>query len=489
MPYIGTSPSNAVRRVYTYTATAGQTTFTGASSEGSTLAYIDQNYIDVYLNGILLNSADYTSTSGSSIVLASGASVGDILTVTVYDVFGVADTVSKKDGGTFDGNVTMGGTLDVSGAFTSQGIDDNADATAITIDSSENVGIGTNSPSGKLNLATGAGTACELRLTSNNTGSGAGDRGRIVVHSARNDGTAFEAGKIEIDRSSGTADEAHILFATNNGSGTSERMRITSGGTILMHKTDVSVSTAGSGFSPSGVAHHTRGAGVAFIANRNTNDGQVISIRQANTQEGAISVSGSTVSYTSFSGTHWSRLEDNSKPTILRGTVLETIDEMCDWYQVIFTVKPTDGTSDYVEKVSIALPKGKKVGDKITYKHNDITYKDAEIIKENDEKHTKCQISDTEDSKRVYGVFMDWDNDDDSVNDMFVMAVGTGVVRISKNITVNAGDLLSSKGDGTAKVQDDDIVRSKTIGKVLTNIKQETYDDGSYTVPCALYCG
>ena len=62
-------------------------------------------------------------------------------------------------------------------------------------------------------------------------------------------------------------------------------------------------------------------------------------------------------------------------------------------------------------------------------------------------------------------------------------------VRISKDITVNAGDLLSSKGDGTAKVQDDDIVRSKTIGKVLTNIKQETYDDGSYTVPCALYCG
>ena len=162
---------------------------------------------------------------------------------------------------------------------------------------------------------------------------------------------------------------------------------------------------------------------------------------------------------------------------------------MCDWYQVKFTVKPTDGTSNYVEKVSIALPKGKKVGDKIAYKHNDITYKDAEIIKEDDEKHTKCKISDTEDSKRVYGVFMDWENDDDSVNDMFVMAVGTGVVRISKDVTVNAGDLLSSKGDGTAKVQDDDIVRSKTIGKVLTKIKQETYDDGSYTVPCALYCG
>ena len=41
-----------------------------------------------------------------------------------------------------DTNIAVGGTLNVSGAFTSLGIDDNADATAITIDSSENVGIG-----------------------------------------------------------------------------------------------------------------------------------------------------------------------------------------------------------------------------------------------------------------------------------------------------------------------------------------------------------
>ena len=34
-----------------------------------------------------------------------------------------------------------------------------------------------------------------------------------------------------------------------------------------------------------------------------------------------------------------------------------------------------------------------------------------------------------------------------------------------------------------------DIIRSKTVAKVLANVKQETYSDGSYTVPCALYCG
>jgi hypothetical protein len=106
MPYIGTSPSNGVRRVHTYTATASQTTFTGASNEGVTLTYADTNYIDVFQNGVLLGSADYTSTSGTSVVLAQGASVSDLVVIVVYDVFSVADTVSKTAGGTFDGIIT-----------------------------------------------------------------------------------------------------------------------------------------------------------------------------------------------------------------------------------------------------------------------------------------------------------------------------------------------------------------------------------------------
>ena len=225
------------------------------------------------------------------------------------------------------------------------------------------------------------------------------------------------------------------------------------------------------------------------VFNRMNNDGKVIIIRQEGTEEGSISTSGSTTSYNAFSASHWSRLADNSKPTILKGTIIETIDEMCDWYQAKITIPKTEDNPESVKKVSIALPNDKSVGDTISYTYEGITYDDAVIIKEDDKKHTKCKISDTTDSKKVYGVFADWDADDDTVNDMYVTAVGTHVVRINKDVTVSAGDLLSSNGDGTAKVQDDDIIRSKTIGKVLTNIKQETYDDGSYTVPCALYCG
>ena len=63
MAYIGVSPSNGVRRVHTYTATASQTTFSGAGAEGTTLSYKDSNYVDVYQNGVKLGCLLYTSPS------------------------------------------------------------------------------------------------------------------------------------------------------------------------------------------------------------------------------------------------------------------------------------------------------------------------------------------------------------------------------------------------------------------------------------------
>ena len=92
----------------------------------------------------------------------------------------------------------------------------------------------------------------------------------------------------------------------------------------------------------------------------------------------------------------------------------------------------------------------------------------------------------------MYGVFSNWDDDDlgddGDVNDMNIAQVGTYVIRVSKDVTVEAGDLLVSNGDGTAKLQDDDIIRSKTVAKVNSNVKIETYSDGSYIVPCTLHC-
>jgi len=89
-----------------------------ASVEVTTIVrhlYTDSAYIDVYQNGILLVPSDYTATTGTTVVLDTGATVSDTLQIVVYDVFSVADTVSASDGGSFGGNVGVGGTLAVTG--------------------------------------------------------------------------------------------------------------------------------------------------------------------------------------------------------------------------------------------------------------------------------------------------------------------------------------------------------------------------------------
>jgi len=124
--------------VFKYTATAGQTTFTGADGGGATLAY-DPNSTIVTYNGIILEStSEYTATNGTSVVLTAGAEVGAEVNILAFEDVAYSG-VMPTTGGTFSGAVT------VDGAFTSKGIDDNATTTAITIGSDEKVGIGTSS--------------------------------------------------------------------------------------------------------------------------------------------------------------------------------------------------------------------------------------------------------------------------------------------------------------------------------------------------------
>ena len=83
------STVNGTSARYNYIATNNQTTFTGADTAGETLAY-DAGYVDVYLNGVRLSAADITTTSGTAIVLATGAATGDILDIVGYGTFNVA---------------------------------------------------------------------------------------------------------------------------------------------------------------------------------------------------------------------------------------------------------------------------------------------------------------------------------------------------------------------------------------------------------------
>ena len=241
---------------------------------------------------------------------------------------------------------------------------------------------------------------------------------------------------------SATSMPGRLVFSTTPDglSSPTERMRISSGGAVGIGKTP-DFNPATNGFEvDSGACIITRAGGAPLFINRNTDDGTLVSFRQAATEEGTISVSGTTVSYNGAHLSRWSQLPSGTERTeILRGSVLSNLDEMCGW------------------------------GD------------------EDNEQLNRMKVSDVEGDKNVSGVFQCWDDDDDTYTDDFYCAMtGDFIIRIAEGVTVERGDLLMSAGDGTAKPQDDDIIRSKTIAKVTSTHVTCTYEDGSYCVPCVL---
>ena len=98
-------PLSYAMQLFKFVATASQTAFTGSDFNGAILAF-SGNDVDVYLNGVHLDSTDYTPTSGTTITLASAAALNDELVIRAYRAFSVTDTVSRTSGGTFVGEIT-----------------------------------------------------------------------------------------------------------------------------------------------------------------------------------------------------------------------------------------------------------------------------------------------------------------------------------------------------------------------------------------------
>ena len=101
--YIGSKVavvSSGAERKKVFTATSGQTSFTG-------LSYTVNN-VHVFQNGVrLVDGTDYTATDGNSITLTVGAATDDQVVVVSYNTFQTSDTVSASTGGTFSNAVTI----------------------------------------------------------------------------------------------------------------------------------------------------------------------------------------------------------------------------------------------------------------------------------------------------------------------------------------------------------------------------------------------
>lgn len=323
----------------------------------------------------------------------------------------------------------------------------------VIVTDGSNVGIGTSSPNRLTTLSANSGNAIlELQRANTNTNGATG-----AISFVASDAHSIAAIDVLGD---GNNEGGHLRFLTTSAASsnyyvdsTTERMRIDSSGNVLVGTTASNIydnSGSGGGFVSTSGWNAMNGVNdAALYLNRVASDGVLQYFFQNGSIEGNISVSGTTVSYNGGHLARWSQLTDGTKDeTIVKGTVMTNLDQMAVW------------------------------------SHDAVEAKDA--YTEDNEQLNCMAVSSVEGDANVAGVFVNWDNDDDQFNDMNIAMTGDMVIRIAQGTTVARGNLLMSAGDGTAKPQDDDIVRSKTIAKVTSTNVSHTYDDGSYLVPCVL---
>jgi hypothetical protein len=223
--------TTAYRTVTEFTATAGQTTFTPPS--------YTVGFIDVYRNGVLLGSADFTASNGTTVVLVNPATAGDLIETVSFFVSSVLNAIPATAGAV--------GTANIANDVTINFADGSASAPSITNNGDTNTGIffpaadtiafaegGVESmrvdSSGNLNIGT---TGYPYRITAVRQSDG------IVGYFRREGGTVSPALFVTANETGNTvgfgtdyagATSPAMTFSTQ----TAERMRIDSGGNVLV---------------------------------------------------------------------------------------------------------------------------------------------------------------------------------------------------------------------------------------------------------------
>jgi len=182
------------------------------------------------------------------------------------------------------------------------GIVDNSNATAITIDSSENVGIGTSSPAKTLQVSQGANaTATTIRIENTDTSIDAAQTTNAIEFYTNDSSTGGTGVTGKISHVAVNAGSTYALaFSSYNGSSLSEAMRIDTGGNLLVGKTATAVSSDGVEARNNGLLVATRDSNKAAILNRRSSDGDILEFNKSGVAVGSIGVRGSTNLYVAF---------------------------------------------------------------------------------------------------------------------------------------------------------------------------------------------
>jgi hypothetical protein len=341
MPFIGKSPQVGAFQLIDSITTSATDTYALTVSGSAYVPESARNLI-VSLNGVTQAPESAYTVSGSNIVFASALTASDVIdyilvigdavdigtpsdnTVGDAQLKAALDLSSKTltfANDQISGDVINGGTIS---SFASTGIDDNATSTAITIDASENVGIGTTSPARKFHVNSGTANAVsvfestdatayiQLKDTAGSgavgtTGSGNGLRfwlGDGATEAMRIDssgdirltGTAPNAedsistvnfynsssslnlASITGKRTAGGTNYGSLIFNTTSSGSIAERMRIDSSG-------NVGIGTA----SPTGFTGYTT------LDINNATNGAIIDLSQGDAMKGRLVATSSTM--------------------------------------------------------------------------------------------------------------------------------------------------------------------------------------------------
>ena len=244
---------------------------TGTTTVLAGLSYTP-NFTHVYQSGVrLVAGTDYTATDGTTITLTVAAENGDEIVVISYATFQVADAYTKSE---------------ADSAFVS---DPNG---AITIDASENVGIGATTVDSQLHIEKSDITAYNGSATDGQLSAGAtafvqqtgGSNNALsqIVFQPRN-GFGYN----RIVNSGGSA--PYMALTTNN----AERMRLSSSGSVLVGKTADTYgiegfSIRGTPVSTQSIATFTRDGDNVAAFNRLTSNGSILAFAKDGTTVGSI---------------------------------------------------------------------------------------------------------------------------------------------------------------------------------------------------------
>jgi len=431
--------------------TSGSVTLQAPAVSGSTVLNLPATSGTVQTSG-----AGYTTNgvafASSTSVLATGSALtfdGSLLSTTVADnTVGVKFKAATsnirflpQDGGAakiaalnaaesaFYPLITQGSSL--------QYVIDTSEIARFT---STGLGIGTSSPATKLAVAGGIAGTAGLNISGSGWGVLPYVANSLVIDNNGGETRLFATG------ANATTDGSFLFYTSQTDGGANERARIDTSGNLLVGTTNTNPGGSdinGISLRPGNFSVISALGATPLGINRGTDDGTLINFSQAGSTEGSISVSGTTVSYNGGHLSRWAQTTTAKDESLVKGTVLSNLDEM------------------------------------------NVYTKDGQPVA--NEQLNKVKVSDTEGDANVAGVFVNWSHDEEhNVDEINMAMTGDMIIRIAQGVTVVRGDLLMSAGDGTAKPQGDDIIRSKTVAKVTSNYITCTYADGSYCVPCVL---